>query len=165
MWRGSMNRSVIRNLVVVALIAYPAFARARPGARRQGQMDRKDSHYTCGQGRALAERPSNLGPTGPAREGPSVRHQGTGRPPLLGRDDDLRRRGEDRRTVHRRAYRQGLQELRLRRYRRLLEWTTRRRRHALVLLHAYLQQVLRGQLPAGQANALRRENLPASAWR
>src|SRR5262249_13991421 len=26
MWRGSMNRSVIRNLVVVALIAYPAFA-------------------------------------------------------------------------------------------------------------------------------------------
>src|SRR5262245_31794852 len=51
--------------------------RARPGARRQGQMDRKDSHYTCGQGRALAERPWNLGPTGPAREGPSVRHQGT----------------------------------------------------------------------------------------
>ena len=26
MWRGSMNRSVIRNLLVVALIAYPAFA-------------------------------------------------------------------------------------------------------------------------------------------
>ena len=26
MWRGSMNRSVIRNLVVVALISYPAFA-------------------------------------------------------------------------------------------------------------------------------------------
>ena len=33
------------------------------------------------------------------------------------------------------------------------------------LLHAHPQQVLRGQLPAGQANALRRENLPASAWR
>src|SRR5262249_30460051 len=75
--------------------------RARPGARRQGQMDRKDSHDTCGQGRALAERPWDLGQTGPAREGPSIRHQGTGRPSLLGRDDGLRRRGEDRRTVHR----------------------------------------------------------------
>src|SRR5215831_4094192 len=134
--------------------------RARPGARREGQMDRKDSHYTCGQGRALAERPWNLGPPGPAREGPSVRHQGTGRQPLLGRDDDLGRRGEDRRTVHRRAYRQGLQELRLRRYRRLLERTTRRRRRALVLLHAYPQQVHRGQLLAGQASALTRDNLP-----
>src|SRR6516165_10082237 len=33
----------------------------RADARRQGQMDRKDSQYTCGQGRALAERPWNLG--------------------------------------------------------------------------------------------------------
>src|SRR5262249_52451924 len=133
--------------------------RGRPGARREGQMDRKDSHYTCGQGRALAERPWNLGPPGPAREGPSVRHQGTGRQPLLGRDGDLGRRGEDRRTVHRRAYRQGLQELRLRRYRRLLERTTRRRRHALVLLHAHPQQGLRGPLLAGQASALTRDTL------
>jgi len=51
-------------------------------------------------------------------------------------------------------------ELCLRRYRRLLERTSRRRRRALVLLHAYQQQVHRGQLLAGQASALTRDNLP-----
>src|SRR5262249_39281669 len=103
MRRGSMNRSVIRNLVVVALITYPAFAFGQDKAPDvKGKWIGKDSHDTCGQGRALAERPWNLGQTRPAREGPGVRHQGTGRPPLLGRDDGLRRRGEDRRTVHRR---------------------------------------------------------------
>src|SRR5262249_41458374 len=35
-----------------------------------------------------------------------------------------------------------------------------RRRHALVLLHAHPQQVQRGQLLAGQASTLTRDNLP-----
>ena len=161
MWRGSMNRSVIRNLVVVALIAYPAFAFGQDQAPDvKGKWIGKTHTILVGKGghwpkgRGTWDRPALL------EKDLAFDIRGQDGPPLLGRDDDLRRRGEDRRTVHRRAYRQGLQELRLRRYRRLLERTTRRRRRALVLLHAYPQQVHRGQLLAGQASALTRDNLP-----
>src|SRR5215471_4890559 len=103
----------------------------------------------------ITERPWNLGQPGPLKKDLAFDIRGQDGRRFWG-VTTIRRRGEDRRTVRRRAYRQGQQELRLRRRRRLLERTTRRRRHALVLLHACLQQVLRGQLPAGQANALRR---------
>src|SRR5215831_480896 len=157
-----MNRSVIRNLVVVALIAYPAFAFGQDQApdvkgkwigKTHTILVGKGGHWPKGRGTwdhpALLEKDLAF----------DIRGQDGSR--FWGVTTLSRRRGEDRRTVYRRAYRQGLQELRLRRYRRLLERTTRRRRHALVLLHAYPQQVHRGQLLASQADALRGENLPA----
>jgi hypothetical protein len=133
-----MNRSINRNLALAAVLAYPAFALGADQAPDvKGKWIGKTHTIIAGRGmhwpksRGTFDKPALL-------EKDLVNH-GAGGTPVLGRDDHLRRRREDRRGLHRRTHRQGQQELRLRRHRRLLEWTTRRG-HALVLLHAYGRQ-------------------------
>ncbi len=85
-----MNRSIIRKLGIAALVAYPASTLGADQAPDvKGKWIGKDSHHTCGQGRALAEGPRNLGQTSLARKGPGDRYHRAGRPSLLGRDDAL----------------------------------------------------------------------------
>src|SRR5262249_34115472 len=118
MRRGSMNRSVIRNLVVVAVIAYPAFAFGADQApdvkgkwigKTHTILVGKGGHWPKGRGTwdhpALLEKDLAF----------DIRGQDGSR--FWGVTTLSRRRGEDRRTVYRGAHRQGLQELRLRRYR------------------------------------------------
>ena len=145
-----MNRSMIRNLAVATLAAYPAIALGADQApdvkgkwigKTYTIIVGKGGHWPKGRGTwdnpALLEKDLVIDITG--QDG----RRFWGVTTLSGR------RGDDRRTVHRRTYWQGQQELCLRRHGRLLEWTARRQRRALVLLHAYEHHVHGSQLYGG----------------
>jgi len=160
-----MNRSVIRHLAIAALVAYPVSAlgadqapdvKGKWAGKTHTILVGKGGHWPKGRGTwdkpALLEKDLVIDIT--AHDGRRfwgvTTLSGGGEKtdePFIG---ELT--GKDNRSF---VFADN---------RRLLERTTRRRRHALVLLPAYGRQdeIHRSQLHAGQANALSRENLPAS---